>query len=202
MSPLLREPLDPATPQAWISYQPDFLPEPEASALLAELLAAEGWERQPVRGRLTLRANAWLALDPADPSFVYRYSGQTWVPRAFPPALEALRARLAALTEAPYDAALLGLYPDGRAGLDWHDDDDFPGAARPIASVSLGAPRRFALRRKRDHETVASWELPHGSLLVMGGTLQRDYQHSLRKSARDLGPRVNLSFRCFAAPRA
>jgi alkylated DNA repair dioxygenase AlkB len=64
-----------------------------------------------------------------------------------------------------------------------------------IASLSLGAARRFLLRRRDDHARKAEVTLGHGDLLVMGGRTQTFYQHALPKSARPLAERINLTFR-------
>ena len=38
-------------------------------------------------------------------------------------------------------------------------------------------------------------ELPPGSLLVMAGETQRHYRHALPRTAKPVGPRINLTFR-------
>jgi alkylated DNA repair dioxygenase AlkB len=64
-----------------------------------------------------------------------------------------------------------------------------------IASLSLGAERRFDLRRRDDHARVSSIVLGHGSLLVMAGATQRHWQHRVARSPRALDERINLTFR-------
>jgi alkylated DNA repair dioxygenase AlkB len=63
-----------------------------------------------------------------------------------------------------------------------------------IASVSLGARRRFVLRHRttRDRWT---WDLGAGDLLVMLDESQRDYAHAVPKTTRVVGRRMNLTFR-------
>lgn len=74
------------------------------------------------------------------------------------------------------------------------------GAAPVIASVSLGATRRFVMKHREDASKALSLALPHGSLLVMAGTTQRFYRHALPRSARVDAPRINLTFRRITAP--
>ena len=77
----------------------------------------------------------------------------------------------------------------------WHADDEkelLPDGA--IASVSLGAPRRFVFRHKADNEK-AEILLAHGSLLLMRGTTQSHWEHSLPVMKRANGARINLTFR-------
>jgi len=96
---------------------------------------------------------------------------------------------------------LLNRYRDGDDGMGWHSDNEPElGPAPVIASLSLGAARRFLLRRRDDHAKKAEVLLDHGDLLVMGGQTQRHYQHSLPKSARPLAERLNLTFRWINAP--
>jgi hypothetical protein len=87
----------------------------------------------------------------------------------------------------------------------WHSDDEPELGERPlIASLSLGAPRRFLLRRRDDHSCKREFLLGHGDLLVMAGDTQRFYQHALPKTRRPTGERINLTFRQIlgrAAPR-
>jgi alkylated DNA repair dioxygenase AlkB len=62
-----------------------------------------------------------------------------------------------------------------------------------FASVSLGAPRRFLVRRTGGGRSLAL-SLGSGDLLVMGGSCQRTYQHAVPKVAR-AEPRLVVMFR-------
>ena len=64
-----------------------------------------------------------------------------------------------------------------------------------IASLSLGATRRFAMKHRGDAAKTLSLALPHGSLLVMAGQTQRHYRHALPRSTRIDAARINLTFR-------
>jgi len=80
-------------------------------------------------------------------------------------------------------------------GLGWHSDDESElGEHAAIASVSLGAERRFDLRHKGTKEKISLF-LEHGSLLLMRGTTQEHWQHQAPKSLKVAGPRINLTFR-------
>lgn len=84
-----------------------------------------------------------------------------------------LRASLNALSGTPFNTALANLYRDGLDSVSWHADDEPDLGPEPvIASVSLGAPRRFLLRKKRDPSTRHELELTHGSVVVMSGSTQ------------------------------
>jgi alkylated DNA repair dioxygenase AlkB len=79
--------------------------------------------------------------------------------------------------------------------VSWHADNE-PGLGREpvIASISLGAVRRFQLRHRRRNERLGL-DLPHGSCLIMAGATQHHWLHQLPKTARPVGPRINLTFR-------
>ena len=97
---------------------------------------------------------------------------------------------------ARFNSVLLNRYRNGKDSMGWHSDDETElGPAPVIASLNLGAARRFVMRLKRDHAAKAEWRLAHGDLLVMRGECQRDAQHALPKSARVEGGRINLTFR-------
>ena len=85
------------------------------------------------------------------------------------------------------------LYRDGNDSVAWHGDTIGRTRTRAVvATVSLGTPRRFALRPApklpADRETevwprprAIRFDLGHGDLVVMGGTAQRTWQHAVPK---------------------
>jgi len=83
--------------------------------------------------------------------------------------------------------------------MGWHSDDEPElGPAPVIASLSLGAPRRFVLKARRPPAHRLALELPPGGLLVMSGETQRRYRHALPRTAKPAGARINLTFRRIA----
>ena len=191
-------------PQAELLFAPDFLPAAEATALLDHLAATVGWEQRTIRlfGQQfpQPRLTAWYG----DPAARYTYSGLAWEPHPWLPVLTRLRQQLEAATAARYNSVLLNLYRDGRDSMGWHADDEPElGPAPTIASLSLGATRRFRLRPRAGlPHTPFSIDLPHGSLLLMHGSTQQHWQHALPKTARPVGPRLNLTFRWVEATPA
>jgi alkylated DNA repair dioxygenase AlkB len=167
---------------------------PEADALMGDLVKVLDWQQEHARFGAKVvalpRLTAWYG------DVGYRYSGVYHPPREWPPLLARLRDRLPAPgpLSGP-NSVLVNFYRDGGDSMGWHSDDEAVlGPAPTIWSVSLGAPRRFLLRHRQSGERV-ELELPHGSLLVMGGASQRCWQHSVPKTSRPVGPRVNLTFR-------
>ncbi|MDO7847965.1 alpha-ketoglutarate-dependent dioxygenase AlkB [Hymenobacter sp. M29] len=189
-----------ALPGADLLFDPGFLSETEAAALLASLSAEVAWEQRTIRlfGQQfpQPRLTAWYGSAEAR----YTYSGLTWEPRPWTPTLLALRQRLETATGARFNSVLLNLYRDGRDSMGWHADDEPElGPAPTIASLSLGATRRFRLRPRSGlvHPPL-SVDLASGSLLLMRGATQQHWQHALPKTTRPLGPRLNLTFRWVA----
>jgi alkylated DNA repair dioxygenase AlkB len=184
-------------PQADLLFDPAFLLPADADKLLAELRAEVAWEQRNIRifGQEVPqpRLTAWYG----DPAARYTYSGLTWEPLPWLPALLSVRQRLENATQTSYNSVLLNYYRDGRDSMGWHADDEPElGPAPAIASLSLGATRRFRLRPRagQTHPSL-SLDLPTGSLLLMRGPTQQHWQHALPKTARPIGPRLNLTFR-------
>lgn len=172
-----------------------FAPD-EATRLFGELREEVRWEQEDIlifgERRRVPRLVAWHG----DPGAAYRYSGADHQPEPWLPVLEVIRARVEAITGSGYNAVLLNLYRDGRDGMGWHSDDEPELGRNPvIASVSLGAERRFCLRHRRRPALRLDLPLPHGSVLCMAGATQHHWVHALPKTKRPVGPRINLTFR-------
>lgn len=189
-------------PHAEIWLDEHFLPPAAAGALLRELENTIIWRQEAIRlyGREVLqpRLTAWHG----DPGASYRYSGLQLTPQPWTPALQQLRAQLETATGATFNSVLLNLYRYGQDSMGWHADDEPELGPEPvIASLSLGATRRFRLRpRDAQHtsHTPVSLDLPSGSLLVMRGPTQRHWLHAVPKTTRAAGVRLNLTFRLVA----
>lgn len=115
-------------------------------------------------------------------------------PAATHPILPAMRAALDARYAAAFDRLSVALYRDGRDSVAWHGDY----VARRmrdalVATISLGAPRRFLVRPKGGGASFAL-SLGWGDLVVMGGTCQRTHEHAIPKVAR-ADPRLVVMFR-------
>jgi alkylated DNA repair dioxygenase AlkB len=177
-----------------------WLPSAQADALMHALLTQVPWETHRIRmfGRWldSPRLSCWMG----DAEAHYRYSGADFAPHPWAPAVRELREQLQLGCDGSFNSVLLNRYRDGRDSMGWHSDDEPELGATPlIASLSLGASRRFLLRRRDDPAQKAEYLLGHGDLLLMRGHCQRDYQHALPKTARVSGERINLTFRQIAA---
>jgi alkylated DNA repair dioxygenase AlkB len=201
-------PGDPATrageriviPDGELACWPAAFAPAEADVLFARLRHEVPWRQEEIvmfgQARPVPRLVAWHG----DADAVYTYSGVRHEPLPWLPAIVEVRDRVAALTGHRFNSVLLNLYRDGRDGMGWHADDEPELGRNPvIASVSLGAARRFRLRHRRRGERALSLDLGHGSLLLMGGELQHHWVHALPKTRSTVGERINLTFRAVHA---
>jgi alkylated DNA repair dioxygenase AlkB len=125
----------------------------------------------------------------------YTYSGVPRDPVPWTPLLADLRERCGRTAGVSFNGMLANLYRDGADSMGWHSDDEPALGPEPvIASVSLGAERRFDFRHRSSGERV-SVLLPHGSLLVMSGASQSRWMHRIARSVRVPSARINLTFR-------
>ena len=182
-----------------IVLYPDFLPEAVATELVRSLTANLAWQQEhlTIYGRRVAcpRLTAWYG----DPGLAYTYAGIPHVASGWPPALATLRAALARLGVTT-NSVLCNLYRSGRDHMGWHSDAEPELGPDPdIASISLGACRRFLLRHRSLGHRLAV-DLPHGSLLRMHGSTQHFWQHRLAPTARPVAPRINLTFRRIRQP--
>ena len=116
--------------------------------------------------------------------------GLSWTPE-----LLKIKELIESHTGAKYNACLLNLYHTGEEGMGWHSDDEKEILVNSsIASLSIGAERKFAFKHKATKETL-SVILENGSLLEMKGSIQQNWWHSLPKTKKVSVPRINLTFR-------
>ena len=129
------------------------------------------------------------------------YSGMLKQAQPWERAVWDLKQQIEALIGDRFNSCLVNLYPDGTQGMGWHSDDeahlsDQRTQETVIASLSLGATRKFSFKHKNSAAKVDLC-LHSGQLIVMRGQTQRKWRHTLRKSPRVLQPRINLTFRYF-----
>jgi len=179
-----------------VQLQPGYLAAADADHLLVTLRKTLSWRSDSVRlfGRehRIPRLHQWYG----DIGTEYRWSGLTMSPLPWAPALEALRHRLEQDLRQSFNSVLANLYRDGNDSMGWHADNEPELGPQPvIASLSLGAVRDLQLRRSGDTRVASTIPLTHGSLLLMQGDTQRNWQHALPRRRPVREPRINLTFR-------
>lgn len=176
-----------------VYYHGRFLNDP--GHYLKLLLDTVPWKNDEIRIMGTIKQARRMVAWYGDSAFSYTYSGVERTAFPWSEDLMQLKEAVEDKLEETFNACLLNLYHDGSEGMGWHsDNEDTLVAGGAIASVSLGAERRFSLKHKRTKETI-SVKLEHGSLLVMKGETQANWLHSLPVSTVIHQPRVNLTFR-------
>lgn len=183
-------------PDAEVALDAAWLSIDDADALFDALRATVPWAVHRIRlfGREvdSPRLSCWIG----DPGTAYRYSGARFEPNGWPAALVPMRERLRRELDVDFNSVLANLYRGGSDRMGWHADNEPELGADPvIASLSLGAARRFVLKHRRQPSLKRDIVLPHGSLLRMSGPTQANYRHALPATARSVGPRINLTFR-------
>lgn len=181
---------------AWVAFFPRLMGDHQA--LMARLAADLPLSPETIRlfGKdvETPRLVSWHG----DPGATYAYSGRSFAPRPWTPDLLACKAAVEGPAGVTFNSVLVNLYRDGRDAMGEHADDEPElGPTRDdvrIASLSLGARRRFVLRHKKSGRIEALW-LGEGDLLVMGGATQRHWRHRVPRTSAEVGPRMNLTFR-------
>jgi alkylated DNA repair dioxygenase AlkB len=177
-----REQLD---ERCWIDHAPGFVSG--GDELLAQLVDELPWKqsRRLMWGnwvdepRLTSGAALDLATSPAT--------------------LRELAAAFSARYDLEFHSCFCNFYRDGHDSVAWHADRNGKTELDPyVAIVSLGGPRQFSMRPKdpevRRGTRARSWTLHSGDLLVMGGSCQHAWEHSVPKVQR-AAPRMSVTFR-------
>lgn len=174
-------------PKNLLDYKEHFLSVEDADLLKDKLLRTVCWEQRTQKMYdkmvLTPRLTAWYGDEGKSDNF--------WTPELF-----SLKERIEKEFGYRFNGVLLNLYRDNNDSVAWHRDKESRYGKRPvIASISLGQTRNFDFRRKDHHSSKYSLPLPHGSLLIMKGNLQEEWEHRIAKSNVVMKERINLTFR-------
>lgn len=168
-----------------------------ADVLLRKLIEETPWRHEAVtiygKKFMQPRLIAWYG----DPEQKYSYSGIDLEPLPWTPTLSRIRDIVRDFSKETFNSVLLNYYRDHRDSMGFHSDDEKELGPTPvIASVSLGATRRFVLKhRTRLELKPVRLNLTSGSLLLMKGLTQKNWMHGIDKQTKPCGPRVNLTFR-------
>jgi alkylated DNA repair dioxygenase AlkB len=177
-------------------YFPNFLNKLEADTFLETFLKELQWQQLPIRmfGKMVMqpRLTAWYG----DAERTYTYSGVRHEPLPWHKDLLVLREFLMAQIKRNFNSVLANRYRTGEDSMGWHSDDEKELGHQPvIASISLGEERLFHIRKKNESGNTHKLKLEHGSLLLMKGLSQENYQHALPKTKVLCTERINLTFR-------
>lgn len=181
-----------------VNYLGRILSAASAEQYYQALLTGVPWKNDEavIYGKhiITARKVAWYG----DSAFSYTYSRTTKQALPWTPELKELKQLVEGRSGSTFNSCLLNLYHSGSEGMAWHSDDEKELIKNgTIASLSLGAERKFCFKHKRTQETV-SMVLENGSLLLMKGATQTHWLHRLPPTKKVTTPRINLTFRSMA----
>ncbi|NLR93537.1 alpha-ketoglutarate-dependent dioxygenase AlkB family protein [Flammeovirga agarivorans] len=178
-----------------VLYYGKILSQADATHTFQHLMKTIEWQNDIVNifGKeiITKRKMAWYGTSVYD----YTYSNITRRSLLLTKELQELLGKVEEVSKENYNSCLLNLYHDGSEGMGYHSDDEKDMKEfGTIASLSLGAERKFSFKHKESKERIDIL-LEHGSLLLMKGETQKYWKHALPKSKKVIYPRINLTFR-------
>jgi alkylated DNA repair dioxygenase AlkB len=181
---------------ATVIYVSDFLSEASADEYFQTFLEETPWKQDDI----TIFGKTWpqprLTALYGTTDKKYSYSGITMQPLPYTPTLLRLKSQLEEFCQTLFNTVLLNLYRDGNDSNGWHSDDEKELGPEPfIASLSLGAERKFHLKHRSKPFARQDLVLEHASLLIMKGTTQKFWKHQVPKTKKVNTPRINLTFR-------
>ncbi|WP_201623898.1 alpha-ketoglutarate-dependent dioxygenase AlkB family protein [Psychrobacter immobilis] len=173
------------------------------SALYYALSTTLPWQPDIVtlfgKTHVTTRQIVWMG----DSDASYQYSGHTrqaiaWTDSVFHVKHHIEQQLLKIGINAEFNSCLLNYYPSGDDGMGYHADDEKELGHQPvIASLSLGATRKFVFKHKKTQDKVELY-LESGQLIVMHGATQQYWKHSITKTKTVDEGRISLTFRQMA----
>ena len=172
----------------------------DATALYNTLLNELPWQPDIVtlfgKTHITTRQIVWMGDTDAD----YQYSGHVrqtvpWSDIVFHVKQKIEQALAEIGVTANFNTCLLNYYPSGADGMGYHADDEKELGHQPvIASLSLGATRKFVFKHKKTQDKV-ELHLESGQLVVMHGDTQTFWKHTITKTKTVDAGRISLTFR-------
>jgi alkylated DNA repair dioxygenase AlkB len=168
--------------RSWVDYCPGWL---SGSDAVFGLLASNArWQQRTVK----MWENTVL-----EPRLTAGWSTDA---AGAPPLLLEMCGSLSTRYDITFDRVWVNLYRDGHDSVAWHGDRHRHVVTRPmVATVSLGARRKFQLRRRGTSSIVHTLQPGVGDLVVMGGECQNDWEHCVPKTARQVGARMSVTIR-------
>ncbi len=170
-------------------FDREFLRNDQADRYFTELREACLWEQKPgIFGYMQPR----LISTYGNEGVSYKYSGAIYPALPWTPTLLEIKEKIESV-RGDYNYCLLNRYRSGADSMGWHADNE-PEMGDIIGSLSLGATRKFRIRHNTTRDTI-TFEPGNGTLIIMAGTMQRFWQHEVPKTKKQVGERINLTFR-------
>lgn len=196
---LFKDPIHLNLEDGEVIYYPECFNKIEANTYFKILLETISWQQDTITlfGKTHLQPR--LTALYANNSKSYSYSNITMQPKAFTKELLEIKQHIEAICNANFTTCLVNQYRNGKDSNGWHADNEKELGKRPIiASISFGVNRSFHLKHKTKKESKHKLNLEHGSLLIMKGATQENWLHQIPKTKKEVGERINLTFRIIA----
>jgi alkylated DNA repair dioxygenase AlkB len=190
------EPIQLDLPDADVVYFPAFFDQVTADAIFIELKEKTPWQQDNITVFGKTHAQPRLTALYGNEGKPYSYSNLKMQPHHWTLLLQKIKSHVENFSNNSFTTVLLNYYRNGSDSNGWHADNEKELGTNPvIASVSFGAERIFQLKHNTDKTLKRNILLEHGSLLLMKGTTQHFWKHQIPKTAKPIGPRINLTFR-------
>ena len=178
-----------------IRIEDNFFNQIDSDELLTKLISKLPWESMVIKmfGRDTTipRLQCWIG----DEGCNYKYSGEKLNRQNWTKDLTMIREKIYKEFKIDFNSVLVNYYRDGKDSMGWHSDDEKELGHNPtIASISFGSERDLVFKNKISKETLSIAQV-HGCLILIDGKTQKNWQHSIKKTRKVIGPRINLTFR-------
>lgn len=173
-------------------YLKDFLSTDVATAECSRLWETLDWEQRDNAPR----REYWMNDFDAPYTYGSGEHARTYVAKPWDAKIREYMLTVNSAQDIALNCCFVNGYAHQRQHLGWHADDSPEMSAEvPVAVISVGAEREIWFRPKADKENVTKQLLHNGSLLIMPAGFQQLYDHRIPKAAREVGPRVSLTYR-------
>ena len=183
-------------PDADIEYYPNFFESNRADEFFEKLKNEIPWQQDNITVYGKTHPQPRLTALFGNEGKPYSYSNIVMQSNTWNPLLLFIKNEIEEICQENFTTVLLNYYRDGKDSNGWHADNEKELGRNPvIVSVSFGSERSFHLQHNAIKEQKLKINLEHGSLLIMKGTTQHYWKHQISKTAKEIGPRINLTFR-------
>ena len=179
-----------------VIYYPNFFNKNISDIYFNNLLNTLNWKQDNItvfgKTHLQPRLTAFYASNTNS----YKYSNIIMAPNPFSDDLLKIKNIIEKELAISFTSCLANLYRNGKDSNGWHADNEKELGKNPIiASISFGVDRTFHFKHKHKKDLKLKITLQHGSLLLMQGETQKYWLHQIPKTQKDIGKRINLTFR-------
>ena len=183
-------------PNLKIQYFENVFDDTESVFFFNQLKKEIYWKHEPIKifGKKILQPRLTSFYSTNNRS--YSYSGIKMKPNKFNETLNNIKEKVELLSNSSFNCVLLNLYRNGQDSNGWHSDNEKELGENPtIASVSFGYERYFNMKHRENKSFKLKLLLKNGSVFIMSGETQKYWLHQIPKTKKNVGPRINLTFR-------